>query len=611
MQSSRAPLCVFLAAFITFAVAFAALVTLLKPKLDERRAQEQSSAARSAARDERPVTASLAATASGPAAHPAPRTATLRAVGRVIDARGAPIAGATVQFTDPTTVVVASCTSDAQGRFDASFAPAADLNASAAAPGYQSSPPTPLAGGSALQQLGDLVLRDGGAVRVRVSSDASGALLDATVTLLPAGDEEAMPLAEANSAADGCALLRGIDCGSYRLRVDAPGHARAERNWRFDGVGRDGTGELVFVLLPLTSYVTGTASDSRQAAIDRGQVVARLVRPEPTSPQAWRAELEGDGSFRIGPLPRGTYEVELEVEGMVQQGHLYAEADGDPLEIVAGHGGALEGSFADEMPLSAAPTLTLWKLDSSGHAQPVEVGSAPVIDLAARTFRIDGVPPGRYVVRAVAEGYAPTRSEPIELELGVPHEPLQIEFGDGGTLSGTLVDHRAAPFAGARITVFEGTAPPPTALAAYFPRDARATATTLRDGEFAVQALAAGAHVLLLEVPGQPARSFGPIWIAEGIATTLPGLSIAGGAVLSLTLHDGAGAVAAGGRVRVTSSELHLDVTGIADEQGNLCLRGLPAGRYWLTPSDGSEPHEIELIAGEPARLELLHSAAR
>ncbi len=609
MQSSRAPLCVFFAAFITFAIAFSSLLALLKPRLEQRHRDEQAKHAEPPHPKDAAVSASLGAMAHGGRPPGTARPTSLRAIGRVVDARGAPIAGATVVFTDPSTNVVATCSSDESGQFDASFAATPDLNASASAAGYQSSTPSPLPGDSALQQIGDLVLRDGGAVRLRISGDAAGAIQNATVTLLPMGEGDAAALAQAHSSADGSAILRGIDCGSYRLRIEAEGHARAERNWRFDGIGRAGTDELAFVLLPLTSYVSGTANDSTAEAIDRGEVVARLVRPDPPSSQTWRSELAGDGAFRIGPLPRGTYEVHLQVDGMVQQGHLYAEADGEPIEIVAGHGGSLHGRFDDDFPLSQAPTLSLWKLDRAGQAQPLELEKPAVVDLATREFRLDGVAPGRYVLRGVADGYAPTRTDPFELAIASAPDAVLLRFGGGGAVTGTLVDHRGAPLRGARVTLFEGMAPPPAAWASTFPHDAHSEVATDGDGRFSLSMLAPGSQVAVFEAAGQPPRSFGPLWVAEGVTTALPELSIAGGTVLSITLHDGAGTVAASGRVRVSSTELGVDVTTIADEQGNVCLRGMPAGKYWLTPCDGSEPREVTLTTGETLRCELLHSS--
>lgn len=602
MRSSRAPLCVFFAAFGTFLVAFGTLVALLRP--DGAGAQKRETVPVVALPgQEGGVRASLAPLSAG-GLRPAAKAV---ATGRVVDTRGAPIPGARIDLVDDAGATVASTECDAAGRFEAGVAADGALALVASAPGYQSAPPIRLSGNARRADLGDVALRDGGALRVRVSGDLRGALAGATVALLPAAG--GAPLSTATTAADGTGVLRGVDRGAYRLRVEAAGHAHAERAWKFEGVGRDGTGEIAFVLLPLVGTITGEAQDANLRAIDEGEIVARMVRPEADPTREWRAALRSDGSFEIGPLPAGTFELELVAAGMVQQGHVYADVGGEPVSIVAHHGGELRGRFEGAVELTAATTLALWKVDPLGRAQPLESSPRFAVDVERQTFRFEGVAPGRYLVRAVAEGYAPSRSLPFEVATGSAAGEIVVELGEGGRFEGSLVDHRGDPIAQARVTLFEGAAPPPPAWASFFPRDARQQATTGPDGRFDLSGLASGAQVVVFEAPGQPPRSFGPLWIAEGTHTTLAGLSIAGGAVLSVSLHDGAGVVAAGGRVRVSCVERGIDVTALADEQGNLCLRGLPAGSYWLAPADGSEPREVALVAGETQRLELEHAA--
>ncbi len=573
MQSSRAPLFVFCAAFFTFLLAFTTLLLVLKPKIEAQRARELAAAANpgKAARpsektqpiqraDTEPAIASLAPHRASSKPEPAHATGAAGATGavrlRVSGNEAGNLADATVELI------------------------AVRRDAGHGDPGHGSASP----GGSA---------RDG--------SDPAD---PAQSTQAPAN-----PAARATTGSDGTAVLRGIERGSYRVRVHADDHADAETAWRFDGIGRNGTDELAFVLLPLSTFVHGTAIDVDQCPVSGGSVVARLLRPPPPAAQEWSAELAHDGSFQIGPLPRGTFELELRCDGMVQQSHVYAESDGETIEIVAVHGGVIVGHFDDAATLTRAPTLTLWSSNAAGRTHPVTTSYRVAVNLESRTFRIEGVGPGRYVLRAAADGYAAARSTPFDVVIGQASDPIAITLREGGHLTGTLIGHRGDLLAKARITAFEGLSPPPAALAELFPATARASTWSDESGVFELSSLAPGTQVLVIEASGQPPRTFGPFWIEEGAASTLGTLALGGGAVLAAALHDHEGRVVAAGRARLTSEQLGVDLGVIADDQGNLCLRGLAPGDYWLTPSEGGEPTAFTLASGETYHLELPHAS--
>ncbi|MBM4016638.1 MAG: carboxypeptidase regulatory-like domain-containing protein, partial [Planctomycetes bacterium] len=594
-----------IAAFGTFMVAFAALAGVLKPKMDARRAALQPPGARAGAgASDASDRARAGAAEAAWAGLPRP------ARGRVEDARGQPIQGAVVELHGADGTPIATTTSDATGNWSVDAVVGDPFELKVTAAGFQAARGGQHAATAAAIEFAPVALRDGGAVRLRVSGDAVGAIEGATIALLPAdGAAGAEPLATATTVADGTTLLRGLDTGRYRLRAEAPDHAAAELAWRFDGVGRHGSGEVAFVLLPLVDTLHGEVRDDRHQGVDGGEVVARLVRPEPPSPETWRGEITAAGTFSIGPLPRGTYELCLQAPGLLQQGHIFAESDGEAVEIVATHGGAIHGRLTTELGQYSAPALELWRIYPDGHAQPARIAVTASVDPAAGTFVLEGVPPGRFFVRATGDGFAPCRSVPFTMAVGRPPDEVVLELDPGAALRGQLIDHRGTPSAGARITAWEGAAPPPAAWAELYPADARRAATTADDGSFALTALSSGTQVLVIAAPGQPPRTFGPIAVVAGADVELGALSIGGGAVLSLTLRSASGAAAGRSSVRVSHADGSVDLIAVADDEGNLCLRGLPAGDYTLAPGDGSEPLRTHLAEGATARHELEHSA--
>ena len=626
MQSRRAPLFVFFSAFLTFMIAFALLLVMLKPAIDKRRAA-------SAEKQATPTTASVALGAAQPTVPPTkdgakPRKATDRPSkegpwevefeGRVVDVRGEVPRDATVHLLAPSSDKksdrfhhLASAPVDATGHFRLAAKvaqPAVFLQAVAAA--CVRSERKGFAPGTVPHvETGDLVVRPGFNVRVRVAAENFNPLGGAKVRLVDAtNDPEQVKRRpqETRADADGSAVLRGVDSGTYSVQVSAAGHADAWSSLSIDGAS-EGDAAVSVTLPRCTSWVAGTVVDPKHNPINAGEVVVRMVHPKPTAEQTWRAQIQTGGTFKVGPVPRGTYEVDISATGLVQNGHMLADADGDPVELVCEQGGVVAGRF--QVPVtqfSRPPKVSLLRRDDKGRLQPFDGVFRCDSDPVNLRFRLDGLGPGTYVVRVFADGYAPVRSAPFDLTLEKPVDDLLLPFGDGAELSGRLVDARGAPLARARVTAFEGLSPPPPAIQELFPADARQIAFSADDGRFSLSSLSPGTQTLVIEMQGQPPRTFGPLVVEEKRPTRIGELTLGGGAIVSVTLHDAAGKPVPQSMARLTRKDGSLDLRFVADEQGNCCLRGLEPGAWTMaTEGDGGQRADLQLRSGDTKRVEL------
>jgi len=626
MQSRRAPLFVFFSAFLIFMIAFALLLVMLKPAIDKRRAA-------SAEKQATPTTASVAPGAAQPTVPPTkdgakPRKATDRPSkegpwevefeGRVVDVRGEVPRDATVHLLAPSSDKksdrfhhLASAPVDATGHFRLAAKvaqPAVFLQAVAAA--CVRSERKGFAPGTVPHvETGDLVVRSGFNVRVRVAVENFNPLGGAKVRLVDAtNDPEQVKRRpqETRADADGSAVLRGVDSGTYSVQVSAAGHADAWSSLSIDGAS-EGDAAVSVTLPRCTSWVAGTVVDPKHNPINAGEVVVRMVHPKPTAEQTWRAQIQTGGTFKVGPVPRGTYEVDISATGLVQNGHMLADADGDPVELVCEQGGVVAGRF--QVPVtqfSRPPKVSLLRRDDKGRLQPFDGVFRCDSDPVNLRFRLDGLGPGTYVVRVFADGYAPVRSAPFDLTLEKPVDDLLLPFGDGAELSGRLVDARGAPLARARVTAFEGLSPPPPAIQELFPADARQIAFSADDGRFSLSSLSPGTQTLVIEMQGQPPRTFGPLVVEEKRPTRIGELTLGGGAIVSVTLHDAAGKPVPQSMARLTRKDGSLDLRFVADEQGNCCLRGLEPGAWTMaTEGDGGQRADLQLRSGDTKRVEL------
>src|SRR5688572_12182060 len=171
---SRAPWYVFFAAFATFLLAFGVLVVVGHPKFGEAREAATRDAQRNAT-----VTASLPGLSrTTSAATPAGMR---RAIGNVVDGRGHAITGATITAQDSEGATLATATVDTQGRFDFTLAAGTTLSLAISAPGFQTATAAAEIVRDNRLDFATIMLRDGGALRLRVSGDSEGALKGAKV----------------------------------------------------------------------------------------------------------------------------------------------------------------------------------------------------------------------------------------------------------------------------------------------------------------------------------------------------------------------------------------------------------------------------------------------
>jgi len=344
--------------------------------------------------------------------------------GRVIDAAGAPVAGAHVtllgtpageQAIDRS---VTEWTTDRDGRFTFHAADDAVLEAEHAGARGRAR----LDGGVAISkqlviELGSLAARDQ-SITGRVVDGSGAPLPDVLVRALPArdpasADDGSRAPAFATSGADGAFALTGLDRGRYDLAAEdderAPASAAAiaagSRNVTLtlvDGEAlagavatRDGAPVPAFTLLVY-----------RKRGAERALVVARSI-----------AEPGGRFAVRVAP---GDYQLIAAATGWAPSPPTEATAGRASITLTVSAGATVRGtvvSRADGKPLPRARVMRE-AIGGGASAQPANAGTVTRED---GTFELTGIPPG-----------------PVSLTIGAGDFHPRIEAGltatDGATL---------------------------------------------------------------------------------------------------------------------------------------------------------------------------------
>jgi hypothetical protein len=365
---------------------------------------------------------------------PAPPDLTPEVRGRVLDANGDAVPGASVRL-------VTAAPPEATLR---------ELNADAA-------------GAFSFPHLSPMAVRVAadhdpeGAVTSRELAVVAGQSQELTLVLAPSAvrgdvvEGHGHPVVGASLALEGAPWFRRTatsdDAGAFRigavpeeattLVVTARGYAMA----RVDVTRTPGQAELVVhVRLLSAPSVQGDVLDAEGTPVH-----ARVLACANQATEA-RTESADDGTFELPASAIGC-DVIAEREEF---------SPSDPVTIVAGRRltlrlkapGAIEGVVVDDRGRGLpAFSVSIEAFASGLNGRSGHSGPTNYVDPRG-AFRIEKLEPGHYVLMASAPASTPTRSEAIEVRGGATTSGVRIVLATGGSIAGHVYDEHHAPLAG-------------------------------------------------------------------------------------------------------------------------------------------------------------------
>lgn len=367
---------------------------------------------------------------------------------------------------------------------------------------------------------------------------------------------------------DGVYRIRGLAKGKVSVLASAAGYAEG-RSKEIAVDVKQALTKIDIVLSPGT-FLIGKVSNQHGAPVIGAQV---SVTPEVGAPMS--AFSDDTGAYRLGP-----------VTGKVQL-HATAYGHGDAnrgLELAAVKG-AVAAEQKEDLVLAVADAILAGTLDDSSGA-PVAAATIEVLGGSADgrsavvgsdgTFSLDQLPAGPLRIRVRHPDY-PTKDLDTVASDGKQRVRLRLPLG--GAIEGVVIEETSAA-ALTSITV-----------AATGPGGATADATTDKLGRFKLGPLEPGAWKLTLKLPGylQATRTVDVTAARTPGSTTVRDIRIelARGALIGGTVRDERGQRVDGATIRVIPLKGGTAVEGTTDKLGEFKLRDCPTGDLEVTATKG------------------------
>ncbi len=432
------------------------------------------------------------------------------------------------------------------------------------------------------------------------------------------GDNEPLALTRTND--DGEYSIPNINDSNFKVRASAPGYAtQLKRN------------EQVFTKITVFEFdfhldkalcIEGVVADEKDNPLPGARVHAHKMKSKNRLQAS--ATTDKKGRFVIESLSEGIYYVAATHELYSTEPMPGVEAGTDNLRFYLPHRSGIAGQVTDS---GNVPVASFWLNIERENAPPdgwTQQEMRKKFFHKEGRFVIDGVEPGKYTVEVMASGFAPFKTENIEVIKEVYTSGLSIVLNRGGTLSGCVLSPDSKLLSNVTVRLRRNRYKP-NPIEKYFGiiRDNRTPAVqTDKDGLYKIKNIVPGTYQLEFTHKTYPSLHLRDVKVNLDQNTEVPKQWMETGATLQGTVYNETNLALPGVTVNIRKSDTTFHHTETTNAMGFYKITPIPAGIYTVEPLGNikqtkspfsmigsvirSQVKNVEIFEGEVKELNLV-----
>lgn len=263
-----------------------------------------------------------------------------------------------------------------------------------------------------------------------------------------------VPVRKGNEVAltddEGAFVLEGLEAGIYEIKASAKGYSQGEVHVRNSS---DIVPEPLKIVLKAGLAISGRVGDSSGNPL-QGVKVRASARGE-AGYVSGSAETDEDGRYEIVSLSPGSYKVKARLRGYAENETGDVSPPAKDIDFTLSDAGSIAGRVVEKK--TGKPITRFRYRANRGHASDHSLfyfhGKEQYSEDG--TFETEQLNPDEYWLAVKAEGYAPSRTEGIEVKSGETAR-VEVRLGPEASITGRVLREKGpAPVFGARIALLE------------------------------------------------------------------------------------------------------------------------------------------------------------